>query len=129
MPFMPFHVLGIWLRGLLAVALLAIGVALLAQWYKHREVRVAEPVDRAAARPSDRNAERVRVVTWQFGWNQETALLLGGLTLVAWSLGGRWIGRAWLRRRGEDEPREERSGETQRLRRPDGSELYVGLHG
>jgi pimeloyl-ACP methyl ester carboxylesterase len=129
MLFMPFHVLAIWLRCLLALALLGIGVGLLTEWYKHREVLVTEPVDRAEVRPSDRGAERVRVVTWQFGWNRETAFLLGGLTLVAWSFGGRWIGRPWFRRRGEDEPREEQGGDTQRLQRPDGTELHVELHG
>ena len=40
---MPFHVLGIWLRGLLSLALLGCGIYLLAQWNTHRQVHVVEP--------------------------------------------------------------------------------------
>ena len=43
MLFMPFQVLGIWMRGLLALALLAVGTTLLACWYNHRETVVRVP--------------------------------------------------------------------------------------
>src|SRR3954454_24995676 len=35
--FMPFQVLGVWLRGLFALGVLALGGYLLYQWYDHRE--------------------------------------------------------------------------------------------
>ena len=39
---MPFRVLGIWLRGLLAVLTLGLGVYFLCWWYTHREEIVYE---------------------------------------------------------------------------------------
>src|SRR5437879_5474749 len=90
MPFMPFQVLGIWLRGLLALALLAASAALLSAWYTHRQVYVTElrPAP-AEPRPGqadriDRGPEReppdtpvpgvqVRRIDWQFGFNGELA--------------------------------------------------------
>ena len=63
---------------------------------------------------------------WQFGFNRETGFLLGGLSLLAWTLGGRCI---LLRKHGMDEPKSMRSGSTQRLRRPDGTELQVEFYG
>ena len=36
MPLMPFQILGIWLRGLLAVAILDGGAWLAYDWYEHR---------------------------------------------------------------------------------------------
>ena len=102
MLFMPFNVLGIWIRGLFALALLGGGIYLLAQWYQHRETVVIEPTDGTgeevvhgvvwagdAGRAA--NGETVRVVRWEFGWNRETAFLLGGLGLLGWSLGGGWL--------------------------------------
>ena len=40
MPFMPFNILGIWFRGLLAVAIIAGGVYLLKRWYDESQVIV-----------------------------------------------------------------------------------------
>ncbi len=136
MLFMPFQILGVWLRGLLALALLAGGVTLLGLWYTHRETVVTEPVPPRAdeARPAEAvppaPAVRTRVVPWHFGPNRETAYLLGGLALLGWSLGGGWLLSPRLRRRrGPDEPQASRGGSTQRLRRPDGSELAVETFG
>ena len=42
MPFMPFSILGIWLRGLLAIALLGLSIYLLREWYE-RTTTVHEP--------------------------------------------------------------------------------------
>jgi pimeloyl-ACP methyl ester carboxylesterase len=147
MPFMPFQVLGIWLRGLLALILLGVGLYLLREWYAHRTVYITEPapaartesphsdVDRGPARqgaeapPPAPQEGQVRRVDWQFGFNRETAYLLVGLALVGWSLGGRFLGPSLWRRRGDDEPKETLRGTVQRLRRPDGAELHVELYG
>lgn len=135
MPFMPFQILGIWLRGLLAVALLGAGASLLRYWYDHRsvEVRVAAP---PAASPDDRPLARdgrdpgaTRRVSWHFGLNRETAALLGGLALVGLALGGGSLGFPLLRKAGGDEPEDDVRGDVRRLRRPNGSELHVELYG
>src|SRR5690348_7031865 len=105
MPFMPFQVLGIWLRGLFSLILLGGAIYLLSEWYNHRQIYVVETVPRVRTEPQpdagerpDRPAENeqaVRVVLWQFGLNRETAFLLGGLALSLWSLGG-WSARRLL---------------------------------
>jgi hypothetical protein len=46
--FMPFQVLGIWVRGLLSLALLALGIGLLRQWYLDRTWVETIPAERAA---------------------------------------------------------------------------------
>src|SRR4051812_47371242 len=71
MPFMPFSILGVWLRGLLSIAIIAGGVALLRAWYVDSQTwRLVRVVDAAPARPapeadregnSDRAAAAVKV--------------------------------------------------------------------
>lgn len=135
MLFMPFKVLGIWLRGLLTLAMLGGGIYLLTQWYNHRETVIVEPpvLDREGARVSDGDAPargQARVVPWQFGLNRETAFLLGGLALLGWSLGGGWfLSPRLFRRRGADEPSAEHAGTSQWLRLPDGTKLRLAFHG
>ncbi len=141
---MPFQILGMWLRGLLSAGLLALGIGLLLLWNDRREVRVVETVREPrpadAGRPPEpgrepapaapREREVVRVEHWQFGLNGPTALLVGGLALVAFSLGGGIVLSPSLwRRRGPDEPKQLRTGEVRRLLRPDGSQLQVELYG
>ena len=43
--FMPFQVLGIWLRGLISLAVIGIAVFLFYEWYTHRHHVVVERVD------------------------------------------------------------------------------------
>lgn len=137
---MPFQILGIWLRGVLALVLLGAGISLLRQWYTHRYIDVIEPgpvtvlpretpSQRTAAPEQEAPPERVRRVPWQFGLNWETAYLLGGLALLAWSLAGRWLGPTLWRRRGEDDPQPLTASEVRRLQGPDGTELHVELYG
>lgn len=145
MPFMPFQVLGVWLRGLLSLILLGGAIYLLTEWYNHRYLYIREtaPPVRTENQPDGGSRperppreqpqpvgeeETLRVVPWQIGLNRETAFLFGGLALTVWSLGG-WTGRRLLRRRGLDEPKKTHDGETQRLRRPDGTELHVEMYG
>ena len=136
---MPFQILGVWFRAFLALALLGGGIYLLKRWYDHREIVVdrtpVEVVDRNPNRnepaPTEvRSVENRRVVSWQFGWNRETAYLLGGLGLLLWSLGGSFFSSTVLRRAGEDEPQSIRgTGEVRRIKRDDGTELYVEMFG
>ncbi|AFZ14046.1 alpha/beta hydrolase fold protein [Crinalium epipsammum PCC 9333] len=55
--------------------------------------------------------------------------LLGGVALVLWSFGGRFIIPLLFHRPGNDEPSFMRTGSVQRIQRPDGSELHVEFYG
>ena len=57
MPFMPFNILGIWFRGLLAIAILAGGIYLLARWYDHSHV---DEYVQAPVATSDLSSDEVR---------------------------------------------------------------------
>ena len=139
--FMPFQVLGIWVRGLLSVVVLALGIGLLRQWYLERTWVEQVPADRAGgansspANPGRRPTEAAgrgvepRVHTWHFGLNRQTAYLLGGLTLLGLSLGGGRLLYPLTRPVGADEPKADHEGEVRRLERPDGTVLHVEFHG
>ncbi len=129
MLFMPFNVLGLWLRGLLSLLLLGGGIYLLAEWYNHREIR--EPVVVVHRTTQAAGTEEYdRVVPWQFGFNRETAFLLGGLALLVWSLGGGLlVSPRLLRRSSPDQPKTVDPGNVQRIRLDDGSELHVQCFG
>ena len=141
--FMPFQVLGLWMRGLFSVILLGAGITLLALWYANREKTIVEPVADASSL-MDAHGEgepttptplpdetRLRTVRWHLGLNKETAYLAGALSLLAWSLGGGLLlsPRTWRRSGGKEEPRPENSHKTERLRMPDGSELQIASYG
>ena len=57
MPFMPFNILGMWFRGLLAIALLGLSIYLLREWYE-RATTVHEPI--VVADAERRRARRSR---------------------------------------------------------------------
>ncbi len=134
---LPFHILGIWLRAILAVVLIGLGVSLLTIWNNHREI-VVDEVAEVQTTPDDAGqpAERRQVVqthtvSWQFGFNWQTACLVGGILLLTWSFGGGWVCTPRLWRCGGDNPPDIK-GEARKVRQPDGTELYVekcGLEG
>ncbi|HVJ82353.1 MAG TPA: alpha/beta fold hydrolase [Planctomycetia bacterium] len=156
---MPFQILGIWLRAILAVIFLGAGIYFLKQWYDHRRHAViverpaADPLqpdrarlaaapnefDRAEApaRPDDRLAPaenpgqtEMRMVSWEFGWNKETMWLLSGLEFILSSFLLGWIWPKLLRRAGEGTLQTWRgTGEVRRLSRGDGTELHIEMHG
>lgn len=125
--------------GLLALVLVGASVALLTAWYTYRHVYVIEPHPATAESPSGqpdradataaREPVRVRRTDWPFGFDRETAYLVGGLALAALCLGGRWLRPTSLRRHGGNEPAPFTRGIVQRLQRPDGTELHVEFHG
>jgi pimeloyl-ACP methyl ester carboxylesterase len=143
MPFTPIAILWMWLRGLLAVAILAGGVYLTIQGYRHARVWV--PVGVASPKPGDPGSrERNRqgpigrdtdgrwVFSWEPGANRETGELMAGLALLTLALAGRPLTQGLatlLLRKGADDPKPTRDGTVQRLRRPDGSELQVEFYG
>src|SRR5690348_13941042 len=107
MPFMPFHILGIWFRGLLSIAILAGGIYLLSQWYQesHRVEPAPASVTTARAPAGDiRTGEERRPVPvsttlsdrrifrFEPGWNTPTLELAGAVALLIWASLGGWIG-------------------------------------
>ncbi len=147
MPLTPFQIVGIWLRGLLAIAILAGGAWLAYAWYSDSYVWVPDRVevvgDRPAAGPDRADGPALvgartvetgrRAFVYRPGLNRPTAELLGALALLTWGLAGGLIARGLARMRlkaGDDEPRRTREGaEVRRLTRPDGTELHVELYG
>ena len=102
MPFMPFNILGLWLRGLLSVAVIAGGVYLLKRWFDEAHVLVPAYASTTAGsaaggggvreRDDAAPTESRRVFRFTPGRNRETAYLAAGVALVIWAVGGRWIG-------------------------------------
>lgn len=66
---------------------------------------------------------------WYIGELEGLSYLLGGLGMILWSFGGRFISLPLFRRAGRDEPKRTRSETVQRLRRPDGTVLQVEFYG
>ena len=107
MPLMPFSILGIWLRGLLALAILGGAVALLTLGYREANRVVPQPVAVETNRPTDApRADQDRevpgqpagvverhVVGFRPAWDRRTAYLVGGLALLTWGLLGGLIAR------------------------------------
>ncbi len=150
MPFMPFNILGIWLRGLLSIAILAGGIYLLKGWYdESTAIELAVPKGDHDPLTPEQRQERLleavrsgagqRVFRFEPGWNEPTALLAGAIALLAWATVGRLIGHGLstiLMKKGSDvpgsadeDPRPERTGEVHEIRRPDGSVLRVECYG
>ena len=120
----PFDVVRTWLLGLLSLALLSYGAYLLGDYFELGEKigltdAVADPDDADAARPDGRRIDD----------RDEPWMLWTGLALLAFSLGGRWLLIPLLGPSEVTTPRATREGEVRRLRRPDGTELHVELHG
>lgn len=69
------------------------------------------------------------VYEWYEGELVGMSYLWGGLAMILWSFGGRFISLPLLRRKGADEPKLMRTGTVQRVPRPDGSELQVEFYG
>ena len=128
MPLMPFQILGLWLRGLLSLAIIGLGITLLREWNEHRRVDVVVPgVADREGRP--REGENRIVEAVPLGFNRPTAELLGGTALMLLSVGGGSFVVPLRRKQGQDDPKSIREGETHRLKRPDGTELQVECHG
>lgn len=122
MPFMPFQIIAIWLRGLLTLAIPVAAVVCLVWWYNDSQVvERVETVTMEAERPgqpgrtvvaegpavirseksnpadanapTDRDSAGSPVFRYEPGWNRATAELAAGVFLLAWALVGRWIGK------------------------------------
>lgn len=105
--FMPFNIVGMWFRGLVAAAILAGGIYLLYRWYDDSHVVEQRPVEVVANRvqtedvsPSEERrpasttvtVPRRRVFRFDPGWNRPTAEIAAALALLVWATLGRPIG-------------------------------------
>ncbi len=109
MLFMPFNILGIWFRGLLAIAILGGGIYFLQRWYDDSHVLV--PVSRPVAVDSPHDERKIeiiperRVFRFDPGWNKPTGALAAAIALLAWATVGRLIGNGmWMLRLRQGEP-------------------------
>jgi pimeloyl-ACP methyl ester carboxylesterase len=133
MSFMPFHVPKLGLRGLLSLVPLAAGAYCLVRAFDRRKAVVRAPLDSSRRpRPRDADGEAAPLrglpdaAPWALGLNRETGLLLAGLGLLGWSLGGGRRAALSKNRRSGLKPLD---GTDRRLRRPDGTELHVETYG
>jgi pimeloyl-ACP methyl ester carboxylesterase len=128
--FAPFTILGMWLRGLLGLAIIAGGVALAATWYRSlpAEHVVREDGPNGPLEVSVRFAPLERITAWRPGLDLPTACLAGGALLLVVAFAGRFLTGPFLGRRG-GEPLRRPAGEVRRVRRPDGTELHVEMYG
>ncbi len=145
--FMPFNILGIWIRAIFSLLLLGVGIFLIAKWYENRKIvvmdqievsqRVPEVDEKGALQfePQTGELERVYTKQWRFGVNRETAFLLGGTALICWSIFGGWVwSPRMLRRVGTNEPTtarkvHENDSQVRMLQLPDGSRVRVEYFG
>ena len=128
----PALILRTWLRGLLALAIIAGAIYCFRAWY--RELPSTERVVVTRSDGYGAIVERPipaseRIAAWRPAADRATAFLVCALSLTLWATCGRFVNGRLLRSRGDDEPRAERTGEVRRLRRPDGTELHVELYG
>ena len=128
---MPFMILWMWIRGMVAVALLGGGMYLLYHWYDAlpRPMPPEQEITDATRVPVPQRSALDRVASWHPGLNWETAALGGGLFLVfVAGGGGAWLMPLWWRA-GTPEPRARPAGTVQRLTRPDGTTLHIECYG
>jgi pimeloyl-ACP methyl ester carboxylesterase len=132
MMFMPFHILGIWSRGLLSIAILAGGIYLLSRWYDDSHIiAVTEQPVLVVPSDADRRADdrpvatevavpTRRVFRFDPGWNRPTLELAVALALLTWATAGRLIGnrfRLIFLRPGEADGIELSAPESKKIRR------------
>ena len=148
MPFMPFNILAMWFRGLLAIAIIAGGIYLAKRWFD--ESHVVVPVGTSATSEGPLlDDQRVyveapavppvrSVFRFEPGVNRETGYLVAAIALLSLAALGGWALRlasillGVLKGAPEtaiDEPKPDRTGEVHRIIRPDGSELRVECYG
>lgn len=134
MPIMPIHIPRNWLRGILSLVPLGAGVYALSQAVKRRSRSRAESLDAFATRsrrvPDGLIAAAKDRPTEPRAWlrrKENIAFLLGGMALLRWSLHSARAAQRLLH--GDPESVARSVHEVRRLRRPDGTELYVRCAG
>jgi hypothetical protein len=131
MPFMPFAILGMWLRGLLALGLVGGGLWLLATWYDAlpRPIPVVQTAPDGTRLPVPPPSFRARVAHWRPSLSWETAALGGGLLLVLGASGGGWLVARLRWRAGTPVPLPAQAPTVEHLPGPDGTTLQLEIYG
>jgi pimeloyl-ACP methyl ester carboxylesterase len=133
MAFTPASIIGTWLRGLLAIAVIAVAAYCFRGWYEElpRTERVVVTRDDGAQRTVETplGGAVERIAAWRPGFDGATQMLVTALLLTIWATCGRILNRRLLRPCGDDEPRADRTGEVHRLRRSDGTEFQAEVYG
>jgi hypothetical protein len=131
MLFMPFAILGIWFRGLLALGLLGGGLWLLASWYDAlpRPTLVLQTDPGGTRPPAPPPSFRARVIRWRPGLTSETAALGGGLLLVLVASGGGLLLSPLRWRAGTSVPVPPQPRTVEHLPGPDGTTLHLEIYG
>ena len=126
---MSINMLGIWIRGLVAVALLVAGGLLVREW-------VAElPRESVARDGSGVEVRRPlltftdRLAAWHPAPDRSTGLLAAGALLLIFCVGGRLVSPWAWRRSGVRTARSRPGPRVQRLKTRHGYELHVEIHG
>ena len=91
--FIPSALIGMWFRGLMAIAVIAGGISLFALWYRELPQFVEEPgsfhnQSLDTPHPIRRASVLQRISSWRPGLDKPTALLTSALLLSLFSLGG-----------------------------------------
>ena len=110
---MPFHIVSMWLRGLLSITFLLLGPYLLYRWYEDSQVIQVEETSRVVSATQAASAANMGVATErhatrkfapQWGFNRPTAMFVVGLGMFLWAIPKPGLSlKRLLRRRGTDE--------------------------
>lgn len=139
---MPSQILGWFLRSLVTLAALGIGIYLVLHSPKPsptvdrriadtREVEVQDK-DRLAVEKTDHVEGERRTVSersWRLIIDRHSLELYAGLGLILWSLGGGWISGAIWRPREPDFPTDSTEEVMTSIDRPDGTQLHIAVFG
>lgn len=124
---MPLQLIGSWLRGVVALAIIGFGIWLINEGY--RESRRPVPSPNRAKPPSRIDDERQHAREWSLGFNTPTAMLAGGAILLLYSVGGGLLLER-LRSSSAPPPAAPPLRPTvHQLSTADGSELWIEEHG
>ena len=129
---MPSSIIGIWLRGIVAIAIVVGALVSLGSWYDElpRE-RVVSVVRDGVRTTETRQLEGPiqRIGAWSPGIDRPTAWFAAAIFLALWSIAGSFFSPRLFRPRGADEPNHARLGEAHRLLRSDGTDLRIETYG
>ena len=122
------NMLGIWIRGLIAMALLVGGGLLVREWIDElpREIVVRDGSGSEVRRPL--LTFRERLAAWDPTRDRSTGLLAAGALLLIFTVAGRWMS-PWAWRRGVKTAPTRHGPRVQRLKTRHGYELHVEIHG
>ncbi|WP_082846235.1 alpha/beta fold hydrolase [Planctomyces sp. SH-PL14] len=127
----PASVLFVWLRLMLAFSIVGLAAWSLREWYRDinspAQVRVVEGTVLDADMPM-REIAPGPPKGWTPGWNRQTALLTAGCLLLLLSVAGSWINPRLWRPTGQSVPTMV-GGESHRVKRDDGTELFIETFG